>query len=99
MANAALSHGHTSGVEAMSAGETLTIRAEQDPGLLMRVAALIAVDNTIPDSLCAVCSADGELHITVVLGRTSADRADYLATKIESTIASVIEIRRDRAAA
>lgn len=80
----------------MSWRDVLTIRADADPIVTMRVSALIAVDNTIPALLSASRLASGELRIVVELCGVAEEKVAYLARKLESSIPTVISVSRHR---
>lgn len=79
----------------MSWRDVLTIEAEADPVVTMRIAALIAVDNSIPASLTAVDLLNGRLKIVVELRDFDESRSAYLAKKLE-TIPTVIRLHATR---
>ncbi|HEY1077557.1 MAG TPA: hypothetical protein VGE51_12770 [Fontimonas sp.] len=71
--------------------DVLTIEAQADPIVTIRVSALVAVDNSIPAALTAVDLLDGRMRIVVELRNFDAHKAAYLARKLETipTVASV----------
>lgn len=79
----------------MSWQDTLTIEAEADPIVTIRVSALVAVNNAIPTSLTAVDLMNGQMRIVVVLRNLNDQNAVSLAKKIES-IPTVNEVRTAR---
>lgn len=79
----------------MSWQHTLTIEAEPDPIVTIRVSALVAVDNTIPDSLTAIKLLNGQLRLVVVLSDLDERHACTLAKRIEN-IPMVNEVHASR---
>ena len=72
--------------------DVLSIRAEADPFVTMRVSSLIAVDNTIPASLTVADLRTGEMEIVVELRGLPEHKAGYLAKKIASSIPTVLSV-------
>ncbi|MDP9142624.1 MAG: hypothetical protein M3O62_17770 [Pseudomonadota bacterium] len=86
----------------MSWRDILTIEAEADPIVTIRIAALVAVNNSIPVALTAIDLMNGTMQIIVELRNIDERKATYLARKIEAipTVNSVYTSRiwrRDRA--
>ncbi len=86
----------------MSWRDILTIEAEADPTVTIRVSALVAVNNSIPAALTAIDLMNGTMQLVVELRNFEARKATSLARKIEGipTVNSVYTSRiwrRDRA--
>jgi len=75
--------------------DRLTIEAEVDPILTIRISALVAVDNTLPAALTAIDLMNGQMQIVVVLRNVEARQAAHLARRIES-IPTVNKVRASR---
>lgn len=75
--------------------DVLTIEAEADPIVTIRVSALVAVDNSIPASLTAIDLLNGQMQIVVELRDFEESRSAYLAKKIE-TIPTVNKVHSTR---
>ena len=69
----------------------MTIRAEADPLVAMRVLGLIAVDNSVPSCFSARQMPDGGLQMILELAGCTGRRIEYLGRKIENipTVLSV----------
>jgi hypothetical protein len=68
----------------MSWLDILTIEAEADPVVTIRVSALVAVSNAIPAALTAIDLMNGKMQIVIELRNFDARKAAYLARKIEN---------------
>ncbi len=79
----------------MSWRDVLTIEAEADPIVTIRVSALVVVNNSIPASLTAIDLLDGQMRIVVELRNFEAGKAAYLARKLE-TIPTVNRVHAAR---
>lgn len=84
--------------------DVLTIEAEADPIVTIRVSALVAVDNSIPASLTAIDLMNGKMRIVVELRNFETHKAAGLARKIENiptvnTVHASRIWRRDRESA
>lgn len=79
----------------MSWLDTLTIEAEADPILTIRISALVAAENTMPVALEAIDLMTGQMRIVVVLRNVDAQQAAHLASRIEN-IPTVSKVRASR---
>ena len=71
---------------------TMTIRAEADPQVAMRVLGFIAVNNCVPTWFSARQMPDGELQMVLELAECTDHRIESLGRKIE-TIPTVLSVQ------
>lgn len=74
---------------------TLSIDTEADPGITLRICALVAANNTIPAAMSAVDLMNGQMQIVLSLRNLDDDRVAYLAARIEN-MATVNRVRLSR---